>query len=203
MPKRNQQHPARGVTGNNNPKKTTEQRRTHSELEVTHQANSRLLSTEPAPRNGSDSNANNHRKEKDAHSHQKHENQPPDAEKHLKDLEPPFDEIKQELEAHNLEGENHGLRDPETIEYGRSLEDIKPLQAKFPDLTSNQLSSISPVATGTRLKQGATYIDLNKLDEGEFLAMADMVATPDHLYIAKKETDYELWDYFRSYQQEA
>lgn len=40
MSKRHQQHLAKGVTGHNNPEKTTERVRRHSELDITHVADS-------------------------------------------------------------------------------------------------------------------------------------------------------------------
>lgn len=47
---------------------------------------------------------------------------------------------------------------------------------------------------GTRLEEGAQYIDLNHLERGAFPAEANMIALPEHLYVAKKETDYVLWN---------
>ncbi|HEY4385466.1 MAG TPA: hypothetical protein VGN34_13485 [Ktedonobacteraceae bacterium] len=42
--------------------------------------------------------------------------------------------------------------------------------------------------------QGSKYIDLLRLEQGAFVALANMVAEPDHYYVSKKETDYVLWN---------
>ena len=47
---------------------------------------------------------------------------------------------------------------------------------------------------GSRLEQGAKYIDLQHLEQGEFVAMADMIADEDHYYVPKKQTDYVIWN---------
>ena len=44
------------------------------------------------------------------------------------------------------------------------------------------------------LVQGAKYIDLRHLEQGEFVATSDMVAGADNYYVPKKETDYVLWN---------
>ena len=47
---------------------------------------------------------------------------------------------------------------------------------------------------GTRLDQGSTYVDLNDLARGPFKAMGDQEAGADNRYVAKRDTDYEMWD---------
>jgi len=50
------------------------------------------------------------------------------------------------------------------------------------------------VPLGSRLEQGAKYIDLQHLEQGEFVATAGMVAEEDHYYVPKKATGYVLWN---------
>jgi len=50
------------------------------------------------------------------------------------------------------------------------------------------------VPVGSRLDQGAKYIDLAHLEQDEFVATAGMVAEEGHYYVAKKATDYLLWN---------
>ncbi|HEV2661205.1 MAG TPA: hypothetical protein VGU68_11425, partial [Ktedonobacteraceae bacterium] len=182
MPKRDQQHPAKGATGHNNPKKTTEHSREHSELEVTHKANSREREEDREQRSGSDSNAHKHRKDSHVHEH--------DHEKHDRRIsEDTADDFSADLTTDNLAGEDHGLRDPSIVDYSRSAESIKALHTMLADLTDDELRNLNPVIEGSRLEQGAMYIDLKHLEQGEFKAVASMTATPDHLYVAKKDTD--------------
>lgn len=44
------------------------------------------------------------------------------------------------------------------------------------------------------MEQGAKYIDLQHLEQGEFVATAGMVAEVDHYYVPKKATGYVLWN---------
>lgn len=62
------------------------------------------------------------------------------------------------------------------------------------DLTDDELRSITVLPAGTHLEQGAKYINLMHLEQGEFVATSDMVAGVDNYYVPKKETDYVLWN---------
>ena len=48
----------------------------------------------------------------------------------------------------------------------------------------------------TRLEQGGTYVDLNRLDNGPFKALGGHEASQRDRYVAKRDTDYELWEPF-------
>lgn len=186
MPKRNQQHPARGVTGHNNPEKTTEHVRGHSELGITHEANSQERAERREPRSGSDSNADKHRKGDQVHRQEKDQIQPAGPATATYDF-------NQELRPDNLAGSNYG-KGTSIVDYSRNAERIKSLHSTLADLTDDELRNINLVAEGSRLEQGATYIDLKHLEQGEFTAQANMIATPDHFYVPKKETGYVLWN---------
>ena len=62
------------------------------------------------------------------------------------------------------------------------------------ELTSDELSRLQVLEPGTRLEQGGTYVDLNRLSEGPFKALGGHEATDHERYIAKRDTDYELWN---------
>ena len=47
---------------------------------------------------------------------------------------------------------------------------------------------------GSRLKQGAKYLDLEHLDQGDCAATAQMSVEPGQRLVAKHDTDYLLWD---------
>jgi hypothetical protein len=72
--------------------------------------------------------------------------------------------------------------------------DDKVLHNRFPELTSAELSRLQVLEPGTRLEQGGTYVDLNQLDEGPFKALGGHEASDENRYIAKRDTDYELWN---------
>ena len=48
---------------------------------------------------------------------------------------------------------------------------------------------------GTRLQQGATYVNLQRLEEGEFTAAGFMEVGPDDWIVPKDEVDYLLWNH--------
>ncbi|MDQ2754004.1 MAG: hypothetical protein M3R71_00465 [Actinomycetota bacterium] len=70
----------------------------------------------------------------------------------------------------------------------------KQLRGQLPDLDGNDLKRLSILTVGTRLDQGSTYADLDDLARGPFKAMGDHVVASDERYIAKRDTDYEMWD---------
>ncbi len=136
-------------------------------------------------RSGSDSNAHKHRKASHLHeSHQK-ENDP---------LYPVSDaDFSRDLQANDRAGENHGTNQA-LMAGARDANDIKELHTSLADLSDAELKSLVILPAGTRLEQGAKYIDLHRLEDGEFVATASMVASPDNYYVPKKETDYLLWN---------
>jgi hypothetical protein len=72
--------------------------------------------------------------------------------------------------------------------------DDKGLQDRVPELSNDELSRLQVLEPGTRLEQGGTYIDLNRLSEGPFKALGGHEATKRDRYVAKRDTDYELWN---------
>ena len=47
---------------------------------------------------------------------------------------------------------------------------------------------------GTRLQQGATYLDLRNPHCEEFTALGGMVADSGHTYVPKDQVPYPLWN---------
>ena len=72
--------------------------------------------------------------------------------------------------------------------------DDKGLRAQLPELDGNDLKRLSILTVGTRLDQGSTYVDLNDLASGPFKAMGNHEAGDANRYVAKRDTDYEMWD---------
>ncbi len=75
-----------------------------------------------------------------------------------------------------------------------SATDDKALRTELPELDADDLKRLSILTVGTRLDQGSTYVDLNALDKGPFKAMGDQESGDDNRYVAKRDTDYEMWD---------
>lgn len=88
---------------------------------------------------------------------------------------------------HQRPGESHAS------ESAPASED-KVLHERFRDLTNDELARLSILEPGARLDQGGVYLDLNRLREGPFQALGGHEATAANRYIAKRDTDYELWN---------
>ncbi len=216
MPKRHQNRLAKEQVGRNNPKKSTvittgtarkqetvrKEAAEHKDTSKipqeekvpatfdptegrTQKAESQIMTEEGESRSGSDSIASSHRKGSRLHDNNKVEEQPAPHPKQS-------DDFTEDLRPDNLAGENHG--EGLSLEYGLSAYDVKELHNKLADLTDDELKNVSIVPVGSRLEQGAKYIDLQHLEQDEFVATAGMVAEEDHYYVPKKATDYVLWN---------
>lgn len=64
----------------------------------------------------------------------------------------------------------------------------------LPDLTDDQLARLSILDPGTPLEQGAVYLDLDDRESGPFKAIGGQEVGREQRIIAKKMTDYELWN---------
>ncbi len=80
------------------------------------------------------------------------------------------------------------------VEESSPATDDKELHEQLPELTNDLLGRLSIVNAGTRLEQGGTYLDLNARERGPFTALGSQEAEANNRYVAKKDTDYELWN---------
>lgn len=72
--------------------------------------------------------------------------------------------------------------------------DDKELVRQLSMLDASDMAQLSVLTVGTRLDQGAVYVDLNALDDGPFKAIGGQEAVADTSYVAKRDTDFELWN---------
>ena len=77
--------------------------------------------------------------------------------------------------------------------------DIKDIYNRLPDWNDADLARIPVLQEGVRLEQGATYLDLQNPERGEFSAMGGMRAGPENFFVPKKITDYAVWDRLVAY----
>ncbi|MBA3450780.1 MAG: hypothetical protein H0T18_06170 [Chloroflexia bacterium] len=75
-----------------------------------------------------------------------------------------------------------------------SAADDKSLRNRLRALDNDELAQLAVLEPGTRLEQGGAYLDLNRLQDGPFKALGGHEATAADRYIAKRDTDYELWN---------
>ena len=64
----------------------------------------------------------------------------------------------------------------------------------LPEFNQGDLSRLEILETGTPLEQGATYLDLKDRKRGPFKAIGGQTVESSERMVAKKTTDYELWN---------
>ena len=70
----------------------------------------------------------------------------------------------------------------------------KTLHDRLSTFSSDELARLAVLEPDTRLEQGGVYLDLNRLADGPFQALGGHEAMKATRLIAKRDTDYELWN---------
>ncbi|MDF5711478.1 MAG: hypothetical protein PUP90_28325 [Nostoc sp. S4] len=104
------------------------------------------------------------------------------------------DEWQQDLNPQPMAGQNYGSSGTHPEKAGLNAYEIKELHDKLPEYTHEELKQITLLPVGSRLEQGAKYIDLNDLQRNEFTAMGHMEAGSNNWYVPKTEVSYQLWN---------
>ncbi len=107
------------------------------------------------------------------------------------------DEWERDLNPDRMEGQNVGPVSSDRERGDRTAFDVKPLHRVMRDWPDEELKRIPVLEEGTRLQQGATYLDLRDPERGEFTAMGDMAAGPRDAYVPKDEVPYPTWNRLR------
>ena len=104
---------------------------------------------------------------------------------------------RDELNPNRMAGQNMGLENPHPEQTSRTAFDVKETHRLLEGITDDGLKQIPVLGEGSRLEQGATYIDLRDPRRREFTATGDMVAGRDNWYVPKDAVDYTLWNRLR------
>jgi hypothetical protein len=99
---------------------------------------------------------------------------------------------RHDLNPDPMAGQNHGLHTADTV--GPSAYDVKDVHQTWRDFSNADLKQLPILPEGTRLRQGAVYLDLNDPARGEFKALGNMEAGPGNRYVAKDAVPYDLWN---------
>ena len=91
-------------------------------------------------------------------------------------------------------GENTGGAPTGSDHYTRTAADIKALTEKLTDFTSEELAEIPIVPVGTKLKQGAIYLDLRSPASVPFTATGGKIAQDVNYFTPKADVPYEIWN---------
>lgn len=104
------------------------------------------------------------------------------------------EEWRKDLNPDALAGQNDGRGEPEAIGDAITAHDLKGVHRQFHGFTDDELKRIPLLQQGARLKQGATYVDLQDPGLHEITATGDMKAGQYNWYVPKSEVDYQLWN---------
>ena len=99
-----------------------------------------------------------------------------------------------DLNPERMEGQNIGASSKHNESLARSAADIDVLASRLTELARDELSQIPIVPVGTKLKQGAVYLDMRIPSPVPFTATANITATEMNYYAPKAEIPYELWN---------
>jgi hypothetical protein len=95
--------------------------------------------------------------------------------------------------AEQLEPETpESIREAQTE--GLSAAADKEVVRQLGDLTNDELASLSILDPDTPLEQGGTYVNLDDISRTPFTATGGKRAGDLGRIVAKKSTDYELWN---------
>lgn len=104
------------------------------------------------------------------------------------------DEFYSDLHPEPEAGINVQGVSPHPGKSGHTAYDVKDAYDLLPGFHDSDLRRIPILPAGSRLLQGATYIDLRDPKRREFTASAQTVAGDDNLYVPKDDVDYQLWN---------
>ena len=104
------------------------------------------------------------------------------------------DQWQEDLNPNPTAGQNDGMETTDEGRYDRTAYDIEELRNKLSDFDEDELQRIPVLKPGSRLKQGATYINLNDPKREEYTGMADMSADETNFIVPKSEVGYQLWN---------
>ena len=103
------------------------------------------------------------------------------------------DAWQHDLNPDHLAGQNIGPESDERTEPEQTAFHLRksglPLEGD-----DEELKQVPVLSEGTRLQQGATYVDLREQRPHEFTARGDMSAGRDNAYVPKDRVSYEVWN---------
>jgi len=103
-------------------------------------------------------------------------------------------DFDRDLHPNFLAGQNTGFDGSPEGPGGMMADGIKKIYKLLPDFKDDELRAIPILPLGTRLEQGATYLDLSQRGLGPFHGQANMEVGPDNYYVPKKALDYVTWN---------
>ncbi len=117
----------------------------------------------------------------------------------LNQNDPPLEELDRDdfdkdLRPNEFAGNNDGADSAQNEKSAPSAYEFKELHGQFPQLDNADLKNIPILPAGTRLDQGATYLDLMNPDKGEYSAVGSETVGEKDYIVPKSEIGYPLWN---------
>jgi hypothetical protein len=104
------------------------------------------------------------------------------------------EEWQRDLNPEHLAGQNIGSEPRHPAEPEMTAWHLRKRGHDLRGLDDNDLKQVPVLREGTRLQQGATYVDLTQSHPQEFRATANMRAEPGQAYAPKDRVPYEVWN---------
>ena len=104
------------------------------------------------------------------------------------------DEWQHDLNPDHLAGQNIGGESETREPARRTAFHLRKAGLDFGAIDDEDLKLVPVLPAGTRLQQGATYVDLMRNPPEEFTARGDAEASPEHAYVPKDRVPYEVWN---------
>jgi hypothetical protein len=104
------------------------------------------------------------------------------------------DEWRDDLNPNAQAGQNNERTDAEHLKEAATAYEIKDIHRQFHGFSDDELKRIPLLPAGSRLEQGAIYVDLQDPQLREIKAVGNMKAGSDNWYVPKSEVDYQLWN---------
>src|SRR5207248_4805969 len=101
---------------------------------------------------------------------------------------------QRDLNPGHLAGQNIGPPAEEGVDAERTAFHLRKRGADIGPLDDDELKQVPVLPPGSRLQQGATYVDLNDRRRHEFTATGDMSASDEHAFVPKDRVPYEIWN---------
>lgn len=99
-----------------------------------------------------------------------------------------------DLNPEHMEGQNIGASSAAGARSAATAANVQTLVDRFQSFDREELAAVPIVAAGTKLNQGAVYLDLRSPTSVPFTATGEMIAEEIHYYAPKAEVPYEVWN---------
>jgi hypothetical protein len=102
------------------------------------------------------------------------------------------DEWNRDLNPDRMAGQNIGGISEAHERGTRTAYDVKAVHRALEGFTDDELKQIPIIDSGTRLRQGATYLDLERREA--ITATGEMTASPAQKLVPKEGVHFDTWN---------